>query len=289
MSQDENDKLSSLYRAGAHEEPPPWLDERIRAAASRAVRRSLVRRLLDGLDRWQMPLGLAAVVALTVSLTLTMQSEKPRLISDAGPPASQMPSDASEEAVLAPTLRRELRPGQSDPMAPPVTASRPATDPVSESGQVASAAGDAMQPSSRSARSSASSPPSSEVVAAYQAEHARSYESSSGAAVASAPASPAAPPPLQAAPALEERPKAAVLSRRVRGADRADEGLSDSKVSAGEASEAVLAYEDDPAAWLRRLVELSTQGRERETREGLRRFLARYPEHVLPEVLQKFR
>jgi hypothetical protein len=289
VSQDDNGKLSSLYRAGAHEEPPPWLDERIRAAASREARPSSFRRLLDVLERWQMPLGLAAVVALAASLTLMMQSEKPQLISDAGSPASQVRSDASEEAVRAPTLRRELLPGQSDPMAPPVTASRPAPDSASVSGQTDSAAGDAVQPPSQSARSSAGSPPSAEVIAAYQVEHSRSYEPSSGAALASAPASPAAPRPPQAAPALEERPKAAALSRRVQVADRRDETLSDSKVSAAEVSDVVPAHEHDPAAWLRHLVELSNQGRERDAREGLRRFLARYPEHVLPEVLQKLR
>jgi len=291
VSQDENGSLSSIYRAGAREEPPQWLDERIRAAASREARPGLLRRLLDILDRWQMPLGLAAVIALTVSLTLTMQFEKPELISDAGVPASKARPDASEEAVGSPTPRRELLTGQPDLMAPPVAASRPAPDSAGISGPTASTAGEAMQSASRSARSSAGSLPSAEVIVADQAAHAPLREPSSDAplASASAPASPAAPRPPAAAPALEEHPNVAALSGRAKLTHRRDESLSDSRVAAAEARDAVPAHEADPSAWLRHLNELSDQGREREAREGLRRFLARYPEHVLPEVLQKFR
>lgn len=289
MSQDENGKLSSIYRAGAREEPPYWLDERIRVAASRAARPSLVRRLVNVLDRWQMPLGLAAVIALTVSLTLTMQSEKPELISDAGVPASPVRPDASEEEVGSSTLRRERLPGPSGPLASPEAASRRVTDAASPSGPTASAAGEARQPSSQSAHSSAGSPPSSEVMGASQAELPRSHDLSSGAPLASAPASPAAPRPPLAASALEERPDAAALSGRAKLAHRRDESPSDSKASTAEPSEVVHAYENDPAAWLRHLTELLDQGRQREAREGLRRFLVRYPEHVLPEGLQKFR
>jgi hypothetical protein len=289
VSQDENGKLSSIYRAGAREEPPYWLDERIRAAASREARPSLVRRLVNILDRWQMPLGLAAVIALTVSLTLTMQSEKPELISDAGVLASPVRPDPSEEAVDSPTPRPERLPGSSVPMASPEVASRLAPDSASTSGPTATAAGEARQPSSQSAHSSAGPPPTSEVMGASQEEPPRSHDLSSGAPLASAPSSPPAPWSPLAAPAIEERPKAAALLGRARIAERRDETLSDSKASAAEASEGVPAHEEDPADWLRHLVELSNQGREQEAREGLRRFLARYPEHVLPEVLQKFR
>jgi hypothetical protein len=67
-------ELSRLYRAACAEEPPARLDERVLAAARgdgetvRALQRS----------RWQVPLALAAVLVLAVSLTWVMQSELDR-------------------------------------------------------------------------------------------------------------------------------------------------------------------------------------------------------------------
>jgi len=285
VSRDENSKLSSMYRAGAREQPPRWLDERVLAAAARETRPSLAGRVLDALHGWQMPLGLAAVMALTVSLTLTMQAENPELLSGAGVADSQVRLD--EEDARASVSRHDLLSGQSDSLRPPAIPARPAPDAIGASGPTASTAAEATAPASQSARSSVDARPSSEATTSHQAEHPRSYKPSSSTSLALAPASPAMPQPPSAAP--DERPPATTLSARARAAQRSDEILSDSKAFAAEPSETAPAYEDDPGAWLRQLTEWSNQGREREVREGLRRFLDRYPGHVLPEILQRFR
>jgi len=85
-------EVSRLYRQGADEQPPPELDARIVAQAHRdaAPRRAAAGPLAR---RWTLPVSLAAVVVLSVSVVLLMQ--EPDLVPISEPsPARDMPPGA---------------------------------------------------------------------------------------------------------------------------------------------------------------------------------------------------
>lgn len=124
--------VSRRYRELGAEEPPRALDDAILAAARTPARFSS--------RRWAVPLSLAAVVVLSVTVTLNLQHEAPEIVAAQAPrqetkardvaPAAQA-AKAPESAVVreAPkeAARREA-PGQkpfaADP--PPVAAEAPA-------------------------------------------------------------------------------------------------------------------------------------------------------------------
>lgn len=66
-------QLDAAYRAGAEAGPPARLDDLIRAAARREAGSG--PRPLTARRRWQMPLALAAVLVLSVSVVTTMREQ----------------------------------------------------------------------------------------------------------------------------------------------------------------------------------------------------------------------
>jgi len=76
--------LAALYRAAAREEPPPALDDAIRAAARRVVSSRPQRVNSPFIRSWRMPLSIAAVMLLTVSLVTVMREEAPEILSPPG-------------------------------------------------------------------------------------------------------------------------------------------------------------------------------------------------------------
>ncbi len=77
-------RLTALYRAAAGEEPPPALDDSIRAAARRAVSSRPQRVSSPFIRSWRVPLSIAAVMLLTVSLVTVMREEAPEITSPPG-------------------------------------------------------------------------------------------------------------------------------------------------------------------------------------------------------------
>jgi len=86
-------KLAALYRAAAREEPPPALDDAIRAAARRAVASRPQRVITSFIRAWRVPLSIAAVMVLTVSLVTIMREEAPEIML----PAGGRPSEADQK------------------------------------------------------------------------------------------------------------------------------------------------------------------------------------------------
>jgi hypothetical protein len=66
MAEDEDRRLSERYRELGREEPPKALDEKILAAARRR----------HGMRRWALPLSVAAVIVLSLTVTLETQVER---------------------------------------------------------------------------------------------------------------------------------------------------------------------------------------------------------------------
>lgn len=73
MAEPEDRDLSARYRALPEASPPAALDAAILDAARRDVR----MRRASGLRRWTLPVSLAAVVMLSVLVTLRIENERP--------------------------------------------------------------------------------------------------------------------------------------------------------------------------------------------------------------------
>ncbi|MFO1362014.1 MAG: hypothetical protein U1F45_05985 [Burkholderiales bacterium] len=124
-------RLDAAYREGATDGPPPEMDERIRAAARRAVAarpqsleaqaRADARR--SWAARWRVPMSVAATVLVAVTLSYMVHEEETRKASVDGVPASAPPTPApaapAEKAQEAPASP----PAPPQPQAP---AQRPA-------------------------------------------------------------------------------------------------------------------------------------------------------------------
>ena len=119
MAEEIDPKVSIRYRELGAEEPPRALDEAILAAARRPLAgergpvRSPARRLAG-------PLSLAAVVVLSVVVTLRMQHERPEVASPAPAPATAPLPAAKETAPAAlPDEKPQSRPKAEQQPKPP--------------------------------------------------------------------------------------------------------------------------------------------------------------------------
>ncbi|NIR28593.1 MAG: hypothetical protein GWN84_04580 [Gammaproteobacteria bacterium] len=115
-----DDELSRVYREGAREEPPAELDGRILAAARREAGRTRRPRLRRLSSAWTVPVSLAAVIVLSVSLVLVVQLEDeraraPLLEETPTPSADSAPGDGEEARTAAPATER-LEPAAPEPL-----------------------------------------------------------------------------------------------------------------------------------------------------------------------------
>jgi hypothetical protein len=85
----DDEKISQRYRELGAEEPPRALDDAILAAARRPTS--------SWSKRWAMPLSLAAVVVLSITVTLRIQHEQPEIAAPA--PAAQIPAKPAADIV----------------------------------------------------------------------------------------------------------------------------------------------------------------------------------------------
>ncbi len=114
MNEDFRDEqLSRLYREADRIEPPRALDAAILAAAREAVKPAPSRRAWW--QAWTLPMGVAATVVLTVTLTLMVQQEQERPMSEAPPTqgapatAPQEKPDAAADLAVKPAAPREAK------------------------------------------------------------------------------------------------------------------------------------------------------------------------------------
>ena len=160
-----DDELRALYRGLPREEPPPAID----AAVLAAGRRSVAKRP----DDWKVPLSLAAVLVLSVAVTLRVNDEQPeiRAIQPPPPVVAQVPqapavkpeprADVPVESP-APQPKAQARPQPAPPREMAKTAPRPreiakseAALPAKEESVIASAPAPALPPQADAAAQSA--------------------------------------------------------------------------------------------------------------------------------------
>jgi hypothetical protein len=98
-------QLAATYRAGANAEPPAHLDDAIRAAARREVAAGPRRA---GIRRWAVPVSLAAVLVLSVSVVTMMREQgADRLDSLTLPPAETPAARMQSETMQSEIVKRE--------------------------------------------------------------------------------------------------------------------------------------------------------------------------------------
>ena len=241
--------VSGPYRAGAKDEPPAKLDAAILAAARREVQQPPPRR------NWQMPLSIAAMLVISVSLVL--------IVRDNEPPLPSLERPAAEEAKLAnPAPSQLAMKAQPKAKADFYREARPSRE--------------------RSARPDRE-PVARDEVAAAQAP----ANAASGVSVQSVPL----PAPVPAAPAIAEQEKAAFADsnkelpakKAASVADAAPE--SRGSVQALRKQEVSAAVPVRPQDWLEKIDGLLRNGKEADAREQMLIFRKQFPQYPLPERL----
>jgi hypothetical protein len=104
----ELDALSCAYRDSGHDEPPAALDDAVRAAARRAVNARPQSLRKSWYSRFSGPLAIAAVMVLTVSITMVSVIEQPELV----PPPVQK---ALAPRAAAPSVQEDKRAAEPRP------------------------------------------------------------------------------------------------------------------------------------------------------------------------------
>jgi len=95
--------IDATYQATARDEPPRALDERILAAAHRAVDARPVPAGRSFAQRWRVPVGLAATIVLSATVTLMVyESEKAPPVPDELRPGKVLRDDRNLPATEAP-------------------------------------------------------------------------------------------------------------------------------------------------------------------------------------------
>lgn len=270
---DQEDKhLAALYRSASTEEPSPGLDARILAAA-RGSASPPKTGTTSWVNRWKMPVALAATVLLTTTLTLMVREQEvdPSSVEDPVARESQRtvqpapPPAAAKAAPKSPPL-----PDQARPEAKRDSASRPTDADQAARSREAPAA----------AKVEAAAPAADELRAETPKDQPLLERSRPQAEAAPPALAPAFTPPHQAAAAASaSRPMAAPAPAPGR-ADRAERSAQTGQV-AGRL------IERSPEQWLAEIRKLKVEGRTAEAEASLAEFRKRYPEYRLPEDLKQ--
>jgi hypothetical protein len=290
-------RLDVAYRDAANDQPPAAIDERIRAAARRAVAagpQSLEARARadaqrSWVARWRVPVSIAATVVIAVTLSYMVQDEAVQktqidgLPSSAPPPAAAVaPAEEAKERAPAVAPKPVPAPLESAADAASARVVAPAAPPSPTDNQTRAAAERPRPlPAPEPARADA---PAANGILAKESERRQAagdpLPPPAPPAMRAAPATavPAAPPPPAAAPA-PAREAAAPAGRDRAFADRPD------RMERGAASVSAEQKVRTPEEWLEELRRLKASGRTDEFVKDLAEFRKRYPDYKLPADL----
>jgi len=260
MAEHEDSRISAGYRALGDEHPPKAIDDAILAASRRAVRAG-PRRPGSAMRRWALPVSIAAVVVLTMSLVVRIQLERPEL-------ESPLPAPAAPPAIAEKTAPRDAK-EEADALAK--RAELPQAQPKSKTSAAPSAAEERERASvARQARP-----------AVPAAEPAHRFVPEPPAAPAPVPAESVAPSQLGAAGAAGAAAPAVAPSV---AENRADRALSEDRAQAFK--QPAGKKDKSPREWLERIARLRREGHAKEADESLAEFRKRYPDYEIPKEMR---
>ena len=298
LTPEERELAQRLSRLGPSAGPPSSVDARILAAAHDAVA-SRPRPKPRSHRRWPVALGVAASLTLAVGIAWRM-----RPLPEAPQYAAESP--ASAEIVAEPSVAKgpappsgvyfqvqESKKIESEPAAPAETQSADKEQPkqesapspaepaivVDENRALDMQAPPPAAPPPPPAPAAAMSAPAADAAAAGAGSSAQERERMSEAADAASMqrAKSVAAPRAQANEAPESRREA--------------QSLDTITIDADDAGDEPPAYANSPEvreAWLRRVRELIIEGNQQQALDSLHEFQRRYPDHPLPDDLQRF-
>lgn len=262
-------QLAALYRAGINAEPPAHLDDAIRAAARREVAAGPRR---SGSRRWAVPVSLAAVLVLSVSVVTMMReqgADRPESMIQppAQAPAAAMQSEivkkeiAEPPAAVAQDAAPKRRSAMPPPAAPPAQTEAPA--PASAPALSGLAAEGARSVAEPRAKAMAAESNRTEEAAGARREYAAPQPM-----LRSAPAPMADAASVAGVSAAKPAATAGALSASPRGALWQD------------------LVREPPEKWLQRIAELRRGGQSADADALALEFRRRFPEARLPEDLR---
>jgi hypothetical protein len=276
--------LDRAYRDTPRDEPPAELDERVRAAAHRAVgtrpqsleQRAAGERRRSWTSRWRVPLSIAATVVIAATVTVMVQDEEGRPRDDAGrdvAPLRVEPREAEQPGASAPAKPRSA-PSPPTPAAPAPAAAPPRPSSKSAAEPGAPPSQPAPRPFHEERTTEAQQPPAADATPAVPGQLEMRRQ---------APPPAASPPP--AAPAPMAAPKPAPQTAPAGAASEAlqrDRTLGDRPERASR--EAAIR---SPETWVEHIRSLRAQGREAEATTELAELRRAYPDFQLPGDLAR--
>jgi hypothetical protein len=269
MTEHEDPRVSAGYQALGREHPPEALDAAILAASRRAVgagpRRSRLRR-------WALPVSIAAVVVLTMSIVVRIELERPDL--ETATPVPVAPQVLEEKAAQR-ADKKEADAGLAKRNA------QPAAKLKSQAREAAPAPAPSAPPEAERARREAQGmrAPAAPAPAAAPARQFVPEPPAARAPSAVGAASAPAPAAVSEAPADRTASPAQGAGRVASGAALEDRA----KASAETAGK----RDESPRAWLERIARLRREGRAKEADESLAEFRKRYPDYEIPKELRE--
>ena len=315
--------LTRIYGAAPREAPPAHLDVAILAAARREA--GVRPRSLSALRAWRVPVGIAAVVVLSVSLVTLVREEGgealyrpvPPDVPRTAEPEPRPSGDAPEPALAKPPVRpgapRSAAPADRAPDTRDRVAEAPQPAREAGRGQPPEAASRPPQPfqgALESAGERPATPPGSADDAARAKETIPERSLPPATVFDRAPSAPMTAPSPEAPPRATAEAKGAAPAPARAPAAKAMRGERDMGVRedaqstagvgpaqrqevrgalASQPQVAAILKELDtqpPEKWLERIHALRREGQAAEAREVLAQFKRRYPAHPLPPELQ---
>lgn len=263
-------QLERFYRDTAREGPPAHLDAAILAAARREVG-ARPRALSSVLRRWHVPVSIAAVVVVSVSLVILVKEEGGERIGEVSIPPVTAPAEPSDAAPR---------------LSAPATAVERAAQPRVEAPAPLERQGSRDEPKRSIALGKLEDAPRA----------ASNSPAVGGTGTAGAPEAAAEPRPFAAAPPRPAQESAAAPASPATVEQRSAAPAADA-VSGGTMARALQVKpaaqdrppvwqgfeKEPPEKWLARIEELMRAGRATEAEEMRAEFKRRFPEHPLAQ------
>ena len=272
MADPRDDRVSAAYRELPGEGPPASLDAAIQAAARRAV-----GSRPGGARRWQIPVSIAAVLALAIGISLHVEREKP-VVVDGTPVSSGSAEYPVPEAAPAKEDRAVAAPAPAQPPA--------AAAPAPALGKTQKPAANELAPASRApaaplpeAKRFAPDPARTEPAAVAPMES-RTAPILPPPAPAAAPASPPAFVPAPAPAAAGAAASGEAMRAAPQAAKRAKSELSREQTLQEKSMADAL---ETPQRRLERIADLRAKGLHDEADRQLAEFRRAYPDYRIPE------
>ena len=263
-------RLERLYRDAAREAPPAHLDAVILAAARREVG-ARPRGLSDALRRWHVPVSIAAVVVVTVSLVILMKEEGGERLDKLSIPPLTAPTDKSAAEPMRASPAADSKAAAPQPPESPA----PVAQGKMVEGERSPEAGSAAVPGIGAAVTGPATEQSPKAFVASPALRGREQ-----------PATPA-PPDTAGGGRLEATSPGSIEART---AAPAADAPQPKLIARGIAAKAAATdrppvwhglEKDPPEKWLARIEELAKEGRAAEAEELRAEFKRRFPDHPL--------